>query len=375
MSTLEYPGAELVPTTYETEYLHPGTSEGVFLPEELQRLQFDTTIKRIIPKEFEETDKWGNRLSRWRVEMNDGTKLGLNYLEPRYRATDTAILETPAWFTNLHGFNEHTQRILGSLGFPSLLVGHVGQERDSAFREAARTMFRPWQVVRELRQISLARQAHNMLEILKHGSFDLNPDAAFTHGNSRGGMVQFPLIAMADQQGIFIPFAMPVAPCFHRGFDKERLLHHGKQLPNEAANIGRILVNNMFDMAGSGLNTVNLSPKAMLYEAAHGPALFSGETGTYDDFIPQAQNMLILSYEGDVAGQKEEFEEAFSGFPNVYVRGVPGAHLSIADKRTRSYVTYIFGEIAKQTRDGVALDDLNFDHVKSSLHLVPDANE
>ncbi len=374
MTLLEFP-SDRNASTSSPELQHPPVSEGVSLSglQLPEQWQFDTTVKRIVSKEpAEDPDEWGNVLSRWRVVMTDGVKLGLNFLEPQERATDTAIVETPAWHVNLHGLSVHTQRALGALGIPSLLVGRVGQERDSVIQEVTRAVFRPREVVRELRQANLVRQAHNMFEILKYGSFDLDNTSAFLHGNSFGGMAQFPFIAMAQEQGIAVPFAMPIAPCFHDGFTLGRLLHHSKQLPNETVNAGRILFRNLFDLTGSGVNTVNPSPKAIVYEMAHGPSLASGDAGAFDDFIPRDQNMLILSYADDIAGQEDVWNTALADYPNIYVRGVPGAHGSIADKRTRAYVTFIFGAIAEQTREGVPLDQLDFTHVKRSLRLLPD---
>ncbi len=359
---------EIVLADYRSESERP-PHEGILLPD---RWNFDSHVVEIKPKHFEPLDQWGNQVSRYRVIMSDGTKLGLNVCEPKERVTDIPVLETPAWFTNLHGFNEGTQRALGSLGFPSMLVGHIGQERDSAVREVTRTLLKPWETVRELRSISLARQAHNMLEVLTHqrAGFRFDTKNIFLHGNSRGGMTQFPLIALAQSRGINVVFAMPVAPCFQEGFNGRTMRELRSQLPNEAVNIGRIVARNLFDMAGSGLNTLNASPKALVYELAHGPALFSGEAGKFDDYISPDQHMLILAYESDVAGQKKKWEEAFANHPNVQVRGVPGAHLSIADRRTRAYVMRTFDRIGEQLHDGAQPEELDLSHIKSPVSLV-----
>ena len=350
---------------------HPRENEGVsFEPTDVPT--FDTTVERIIPKGTENSDEWGNTLSRYRVVMSDGTKLGMNVCEPAERVTDIPIFETPAWFTGLHGFNENSQRAFGSLGFPSVLLGHVGGERDGAVKEIARSIFKPWEVVREMREISLARQAHNMIEVYKHrwAGFRFNQDYMFTHGNSRGGMVQFPLLAMAHKRGIDVLFALPVAPCFHDPFTREAISELRQQPINETVNLGKILARNMFDMAGSGINTINPSPKSLVYEFAHMASLFSGDAGSYDDKIPADQHMLILAYESDIAGQKARWEESYADFPNVYVRGVPGAHLSIADRRTRSYVMRAFDRMGQQLKDGQDPEELDMTHVSRPLTIV-----
>ncbi len=354
----------------ESEY--PRESEGILLPE---AWHFDVGVEKITPKkgDTEPADQWGNVVSRWTVHMEDGVKLGLNFCEPKERTTNIAVIETPAWFTNLHGFNEHTQRALGSLGIPSLLVGHVGQERDGFAREVGSLLFKPWQTVREMRGISLARQAHNMLEIFKHagGSFMLDPDNIFLHGNSRGAMVQFPEIAMAHERGINVVFAMPVAPCFAKGFDRETARELRQTPRAEVWNVGKLIARNLFDMTGSGANTINASPKSIVYELAHTDSLLNGDAGRFAHLTPEDQNMLILAYESDFAGQRDEWERLYENHPNVNVRGVPGAHLSIADKRTRSFVMRTFDKYVEQLRDGEAPNNLDHSHtVRPQLSIV-----
>lgn len=355
--------------TLSQELHHPRTSEGVFLPE---AWQFDESVVRIEPKKTEIPDAWGNQLSRYRVVMSDGTKLGMNICEPRERVTDTPIIETPAWFTNLHGFNEHTQRAFGSLGIPSILVGHVGQERDSFVRELSGTIFKPWQSVREMRSISLARQAHNMLEIFQYPLLgkQFDTEHVFIHGNSRGAMVQFPFMRMAEQRGIHVAFAMPVAPCFAKGWDRETMRELSGTPIKEVGNVARLAVRNLFDMAGTGANTINLSPKSILYELAHTDALFNGDAGKFAHHTRKDQDMLILAYNDDLAGQHDEWEDIYKDHPNVHVRSVPGSHLSIADVRTRAYVMRTFDRYAEQLRDGEHPTRLDHSHVRRTLRSV-----
>lgn len=349
----------------------PHAHEGLLLPEDWH---FDTGVKKITPKSEEEPDAWGNRLSRWKVHMDDGVKLGLNFCEPKERSTDIAVLETPAWLTNLHGFNEYTQRSLGSLGIPSLMVGHVGQERDSVIKEFSQLILKPWQTIQELREISLARQAHNMLEILQYPrlGFGIDSSKVFLHGNSRGGMVQFPELAMANERDIDVVFAMPVAPCFAEGFGKETAKEVLHTPFTEGLNIGRLVMRNLFDLAGSGLNTLNLSPKTILYELAHTESLFNGDAGRFSRLAKHSQQMLILAYRSDLAGQYARWNDNLEDFPNVYVRDLPGAHLSIADKRTRGLVTQIFGNYAEQLREGEHPDSLDHSHIRRHLSAVRD---
>lgn len=370
MSSLEQdPRVMTAGQACENQGIHPREDEGVFL---YDARQFTETVERIVPTKSENIDEWGNRLTRHRVIMSDGTRLGLNICEPKERTTDIPIIETPAWFTNLHGFNEHTQRAFGSLGIPSILVGHVGQERDNALREATSFMLRPWQTVREMRGISLGRQAHNMLEVLQYPKLGMryDTDHVLIHGNSRGAMVQFPFMHMAEQRGINVVFAMPVAPCFAQGFGKETLREFSGTPAKEITNVGRLAIRNLFDMAGTGVNTLNPSPKSLLYELAHTDALFNGDAGRFARLTRPDQDMLILAYKEDIAGQHDRWEDIYSNHPNVHVRSVPGSHLSIADVRTRAYVMRTFGIYAQQLRDGEHPANLDHSHIRSNLSVV-----
>lgn len=348
---------------------HPRANEGVLLPE---AWQFDERVVSIEPKVAEDIDRWGNQLTRYRVTMSDGTRLGMNVCEPKERVTDTPVIETPAWFTNLHGFNEHTQRAFGSLGIPSILVGHVGQERDSFARELGGTLLRPWQTVREMRSISLARQAHNMLEVLQYPRLGMqfDTDQVFIHGNSRGAMVQFPFMRMAEDRGVHVAFAMPVAPCFAKGWDRETMRELSATPIKEVGNVARLAVRNLFDMAETGTNTINLSPKSLLYELAHTDALFNGDAGRFAHLTPKSQDMLILAYNDDLAGQHDIWEEIYKNHPGVHVRSVPGSHLSIADVRTRAFVMRTFNRYAEQLRDGEHPTNLDHSHIRRTLASV-----
>ncbi|MBA3758748.1 hypothetical protein H0X10_03900 [Candidatus Saccharibacteria bacterium] len=353
------------------ELLHPRENEGFLLPESWQ---FDVGIESIVFKKAEEIDEWGNALSRYRVNMSDGTRLGMNVCEPKERATDIPIIETPAWFTNLHGFNEHSQRAFGAIGFPSILVGHVGEERDSYVREIGQFLFKPWKTVQEMRSISLARQAHNMLEILQYPNLgmELDKEYVFIHGNSRGAMVQFPFVFMARERGLDVTFAMPVAPCFAEGLGKETIQELRATPNKEVGNVARLAVRNLFDMAGTGASTVNLSPRSLAYEFAHTDSLLNGDAGRFAPHTPTDQDMLIVAYANDLAGQKEKWEALYEDHPGVYVRGVPGAHLSIADKRTKAYVMRTFDVIGQQLHDGAQPKDLDLSHIRRKLSIVQD---
>ncbi|GAC1571632.1 MAG: hypothetical protein NVS3B23_05950 [Candidatus Saccharimonadales bacterium] len=335
---------------------------------------FHTYVKDIIKKpnmHHESTlDMHGNTLTRYRVIMSDNSLLSMNICKPYKPVTDIPILETPAWWTGTRGFNEGSQRMFGSIGFPSIELGHVGEERDSWVHEIGRAALHFKDIVREVKKISLARQAHNMLSVLQvSDQFDLDPTQAFAFGNSRGAMTLLGLTAMHSDKNITIPFAMGVAPCFKKGFGKETLKDLSRQPGNEIINIGKIIAKNMFETASHTIETINLSPKSVIYELAHAPTIFRGDAGRFVPYIDKDQHMLLLAYGDDIAGQLNNWKDVFSEaeFPNVYTREVPGAHLSIADKRTREFAKKSFDIIGKQLKVGVPVEELDLSHVHRPL--------
>lgn len=328
---------------------------------------FDTNVEQMLLREAGEPDQFGNILDRYRVVMSDGTKLGLNYCMPKDPVTDVPILETPAWFTGLHGYNEHTQRAFGAMGLPSLEVGHVGEERDPWAKELGRLVLHPCGVAKEMREISLARQAHNMISILKSSAemFSLDGEQAFVFGNSRGAMTLLGVIAAKEKYDIEIPFALGAAPCFKEGMGRDKITHFGLQFPAEILNGIRIGAENLIAWGAISPNTLNASPKSLAYEFAHTPTLFRGDAGEFLKGIDADQNLLLLSYGNDIAGQMRLWQKGLEGHPNAHVRKVPGAHGSLIDKRTHDYCMQAFKPISEQLRDGARTDNLDLSYIEA----------
>ncbi len=337
--------------------------------------RFPTEIKRIIHKVTEPIDEFGNTLSRYRVVMSEGTPLGLNICQPKERVTDIPVLESPAWFTGLHGFNEGTQRMLGGLGFPSLLLGYPGGERDSWFKELTKFIRNPLITLTELKNLSIAQHAHNMRSLMNRVNDylpiadQIDDSQALANGFSRGAMTLLGLPEEVGSETINIPFALDVAACFKEGLGRNNIMRAGLQVPYEVANVAILGARNLANWGLMSPNTVNLSPKSIVYELAYTPTLLRGDGGLLAKCVPLSQNMVILGYGNDVAGQLSEWEMAFINHPNVIVRPAPGAHGSlILDKRTREYVIQVWAGIAEQLKNGVNPDKFNI------VHCLPKAS-
>lgn len=346
---------------------HPHEDEGVLLPEEWQ---FDTRVYRIDTKDTG-LDSLGNTVTNYRLRMDDKSLYNLRVTKPRDPDTDIAIFKTPAWTTNSRGHNQRTGQEFGRLGLPNVEVSALGEERDSYITELARLAVNPLRTYRDLRDVSLARQAHVMLSVAQEGDyFGLNSEYAFWFGESRGAMTLMGACALAASHDIKIPFALAVAPCFKEGLSKETMREHGGQLKNEAVNLLKLVGHVSLGRLVHYPNTLNLSPKSIAYELAHAPTLINGDAGRLAEHISHDQNMLVLAFEGDLAGQYPKWKEHFDTYPNACVRPVPGAHLSIADKRTMDFVAHNYDKITQQLRYGVPVNELDYSHIHRPLSIV-----
>ncbi|GAC1482102.1 MAG: hypothetical protein NVS1B7_4020 [Candidatus Saccharimonadales bacterium] len=298
--------------------------------------QYENSIIDVDHKNSEIPDKYGNQLSRWRILFDDGTKLGVNWYHSAERITDTPIIQTPAWLTGLHGHNEISEHKFAARGFDTLLVGHVGEERDSWLKEIGQFILRPGNTVHELGHIQLAKQAHQMLAVQKVMSefTGLSSQRAHLFGESRGAMTGLATLTLARSHGITIDKALLVSPCFETSFNRQMLFELRAQLPGEllglVGDIGHVSLGRL----RRSHNTINLSPKSIIYEAAHTHSLLKG-AGMFVEHIPQDQNLLILGFKNDVAGQTERWQQRFAAFPNAIVQPAPKGHVSgIMDERT-----------------------------------------
>lgn len=307
---------------------------------------FTAEITDIIEKGEPEEDKHGNKLQRLRVVFDDNRKLGVNWYHAADRISDIAILGTPAWITGLHGHNQGGGLKLASQGRDSLIVGPLGGERDTWATEIGRLMLHPLEVVNEIHDISMARQAYDMLKIHRAlaARLGLREDEADAIGESRGAMTIMWMLAMAKEHGIHFGKVLAVDPCMH----SRPSLEKGRQLmrrgPRELLSLGYSFGHVSLGRLLHYPNTVNPSPKSLIYEAGHAPTLFRGDAGKPVSHIEREQDMLILFFLQSIANQHPEWEEAFGDHPNVDIIKVPGSHVGgIMDERTMELGIEYFG--------------------------------
>lgn len=354
----------------------PQVFEGLLSDEFEPYLYEDLDIVQITLKEVLPPDEYGNVLSRYRLEATDGSLRNINFCEPKERLTDIPVLETPALYTGSQGFNEDGQRMLGALGIPSILVGNPGEERDSWAKEIARVTLHPLKLAQELRNIHLARQAHVMVQVHKHindwlvNTQPIETEKAFLVGKSRGAMTALWFLAYCNmlEEGPEVPFHFNVAACYKEAFNANSRSRSMSQLASEALHLGSIAARKLATISRHSLSTINLSPKAQIYELAHIPTLIRGDSGKALPFIDKRQVGFRMGFERDIAGQNDLWDEALVGFENIICRVVPGAHGSgIVDRRTAALVMRTFDVIVGQLQTGTPTNEIDISHLRQDI--------
>ncbi|MEI8188002.1 MAG: hypothetical protein WCG30_03615 [Candidatus Saccharibacteria bacterium] len=298
----------------------------------------------------------------FRAKFDDGIKLGINYCRPNSPITETSVVITPALSTGLHGRNANMQRKLAELGLPSILIGTPGGERDSFKDEIANFINDPRGTISELGAICLSKNAHYVQEIIKRNDLlDLDNKSMIGYGESRGAMTLLGNIASQDEYDIKIPYALAVAPCYPRPFQISKSLEFSGQVLNEIIGLRQLIGS----LGINHVNTLNLSPKSVIYEIAHIPTLFNGDTGKFIPEVPKDQSLDIISFKNDISGQPEYWRNIFpkDEYPNIEVEIMPGSHLSIAKAKTFKLVIDRFSFI----RECILNNDVNNFHLKNAV--------
>jgi hypothetical protein len=329
-------------SSYSSERMMPKEKSGL---DKNLPWHHDETVEEI--KHKNSVLEINNSMHTFRAEFNDGMKLGINYCEPRNPITETSVVITPALSTGLHGRNANIQRKLAQLGLPSVLVGTPGGERDSFKDEIKELIKNPINTINHLGSISLSKNAHYVQEVIKHNDkFDLDNNKVIGYGESRGAMILLGNIAAQKEDDIEIPYSIAVAPCYPKAFQTHESLEFTGHVISEIINLRQL----MGSLSINNLNTLNISPKSLIYEIAHIPTLFKGDTGNFIPEIPKDQNLDIISFNDDLSGQPEYWSSVFpkNDYPNINSETHPGNHLSIAKNKTLDIVLSKFSCIAEK---------------------------
>ncbi len=272
------------------------------------------------------------------LENSDGLELDYqaHYFLPRNLKSNVAVRLGAPWLTSDRGHNPHTALSIAELDLAVLFIGIEGNSRRSLAAEMGRFLLDPKKTFEELSAIELALSAHNGHQILdanggpKGGRHFYDQQQIINVGESRDAMINMGTIAFSEAHHRKSIYTESLAPCFKDKLEFKDLEKYKKQPIDELKALGRLIVGSPFSRLRHYPGTINLSPKALAFQAATFRTLKSGQAGEMAEFIPHDTNMHVTPFTGDVAGQGDQWLEFFSGNPGVVVDPVDGSHLSLA---------------------------------------------
>ncbi len=289
--------------------------------------------------------------------MSDGQQYEVVTAVPNHPIIEAPVAMTTAWFTSTRGHNRHTIQHLMRLGFPMVLVGPEGGHREES-------IFHPSEHASRLHNIKLGYSAHQL-----HNVLDVLPDAKRTNdnshmillGESRGAMVGQGVIAQAAQRNREVIYADLTAPCFPEPLRPRHLGRLFEQVAHEPVEIGKLLGRIALNPLVYYPATVDPHPQAIAYNVAIGPALFSGEAGALARHIPENQQMHITTFHDDFASMPHKWQQIFQNHPNVRIKTIDGAHLTIGDPTTLGHIERRLLQLARQINQRGSYDATQLD--------------
>ena len=280
--------------------------------------------------------------------------------EPR---TEISLGMTTAWWTSPRGHNRHTVEHFMRLGIPIVSIGAEGSYRAKINSESRRDIDR-------FSNVSLATSAHNFHEILDYND-ELNSEQDYSYqnlillGESRGGMVGTGIAAFADYHDRNIVYSDLTAPCFPDKLSLSELPEMSAQLLSEPVQLVKLVGSLTLRHLIHYPPTLDLHPQAVAMNIATLPTLLSGQAGELGKHIPKNHNMHITTFHDDIVSNPKRWEEIYADHPNVRIKRIDGAHLTIAHSSTLGYIeSRIFSLLTEIDRTSTMdPDKLDFTHV------------
>ncbi len=280
-------------------------------------------------------------LEEWR--MDDGTRYHVMIGEPEKNGIDIVVAKDTALGTQVEGFNEDVGRLLMKLGFPFVIKGpEIGTS------------------------IPLSHSAHNTHQVLDRaeeiGFF--RSKVAAIEGYSRGAMIGFGTIALAEENKRRIIYSNLTDPCVEHeiAIDCEQLddlVEHG---PTEVATF-------MMQMGNLALHpikawhyrkTVDLSIAGALQFYRTAKPVFSGEAGPLSRQMPLDTQATVGFFQNSIANNEAEYIPILSRYPNIVIKHPRGGHLGGVDEQILDNISKPFSGLSIQLRSGVELDDIDY---------------
>ena len=305
------------------------------------------------------------------VVTTDGFAYGVISGVPNEPITDLTIGLTTAWWTSTQGHNRRTVEHFMRLGIPTVLVG-----AESSYRPAKKHM--PNDVDPTEHKISLTRSAHNT-----HLAFDAIDDDGLrrsidTHemillGESRGAMVGKGILWLADQHDRNIVYGDLTAPCFPEKFELHTTKDLLKQAYGERAALATLASTITIRRLIHYPATLDLHPDAVCANLSTFWPLFNGDSGVLGRKVPFLQNLHVTTFKDDLVSMPDVWRAIYANHPNVRIKQIDGAHLTIAHPKTMEHIERrVFGLLREvDSRGTTDPNKIDFSRVHLNDGLEP----
>lgn len=258
---------------------------------------------------------------------------------PEHQLVDQPVVMTTAWLTSTQGHNFNTAIHMLNLGFPVIMVGPEGEQKSRKC------------ITRQLnnaRHTSLPRSTHNTHEIIDAVSSTYNTASyqsfddknIIVLGESRGAMIGMGLPAYAENHDRKVIYSDLTAPCFPERFEYGisslcNMYQQGRAEFTAIKGLSKTLgLKRVLHYPG----TLNLRPSYLLQAMSCIPALLSGDAGLMARHIPRNTPMHIKTFNDDYMSQPDSWKKIFQNHPEVSIKKIDGAHLTIAARETLNHI-------------------------------------
>lgn len=292
---------------------------------------------------------------------------------PQYQQVDQPIVFTTALLTGTRGHNFNTAIHLLDLGFPLIMIGPEGEQRSKKCLAKQ---------ISNARNSSLPQTAHNTHEILDAISSNYNTASykmfddknIIVIGESRGAMIGMGMPAYANEHNRKVIYSDLTAPCFPEP------IRYGVKSLFDIYKQGRAEVTALKGLSKTlGLkriahypSTLNFRPSYLMQALGSVPALLNGDSGLMAKHAPPNTPMHIKVFNNDYWSQPDNWKLIFKDRPEVSIKQIDGAHLTIAARETLNHIeNRLINLKLELRRTGGDVSKIDF----SKVHLLDRDNQ
>lgn len=285
------------------------------------------------------------------IVMDDGFSYATVIGVPHEPVTDLTIGLTSAWWTSSRGHNRRTVEHFMRLGIPTVFVG-----AEASYRPSNAEL--PNDVDDSEHRISLTRSAHNtnvIFDAVSNQGLNRVVDTSdmILLGESRGAMVGKGILWLAMLHDRNIVYGDLTAPCFPEKFELHTIKDLLKQAYGERAALATLASTLTLKRLVHYPATIDLHPSSVCANLATFWPLFNGEAGQLGRNVPSDQALHVTTFKDDLVSMPDIWREIYANHPNVRIKPIDGAHLTIAHPKTMEHIERrIFALLREVDRTG-----------------------